>query len=188
MGSQAARVCGAVSQTGRGLTGTGFKKRKYTAETLNFIMADNSFTRMGNLITEVRVLKGGTDVAPATPEQIAWQAAAGKAIAAHTVIRPDKDRWQVIADTPVWGDTVRQRQNDILSALHRANIEVSVLVIKIRPRAASTPASEPIAKPSTPTLDSETADLLVETADNLKSRDLAEAVKRLSLHREQKSD
>ena len=188
MGAQAAKVCGAVSQTGRGLTRTGFKKRKYTAETLNFIMADNSFTRVGNLIAEVPELKEGADVAAATPEQIAWQTAAGKDIAAHTVIRPDKDRWQVIADTPVWGDTVRQRQNDILSALHRANIEVSALVIRIRPRAASTPASESMAKPSTRTLDSKTADLLAETADNLKSRELAEAVKRLSLHRGQKSD
>ena len=151
-------------------------------------MADNSFTRVGNLIAEVPELKEGADVAAATPEQIAWQTAAGKDIAAHTVIRPDKDRWQVIADTPVWGDTVRQRQNDILSALHRANIEVSALVIRIRPRAASTPASESMAKPSTRTLDSKTADLLAETADNLKSRELAEAVKRLSLHRGQKSD
>ncbi len=188
MGAQAAKVCGAVSQTGRGLTRTGFKKRKYTAETLNFIMADNSFTRVGNLIAEVPELKEGADVVAAAPEQIAWQTAAGKDIAAHTVIRPDKDRWQVIADTPVWGDTVRQRQNDILSALHRANIEVSALVIRIRPRAASTPASESMAKPSTRTLDSKTADLLAETADNLKSRELAEAVKRLSLHRGQKSD
>ena len=188
MGALAAKVCGPEPQTGRGLTGTGFKKRKYTAEALNFIMADNPFTRVGNLIAEVPELKEGADVTGATPEQIAWQTAAGKDIAAHTVIRPDKDRWQVIADTPVWGDTVRQRQNDILSALHRANIKVSALVIKIRPRAASTPESEPIAKPSTRTLDSETADLLVETADNLKSRDLAEAVKRLSLHRGQKSD
>ena len=188
MGAQAAKVCGPVPQTGRGLTGTGFKKRKYTAEALNFIMADNPFTRVGNLIAEVPELKEGADVTAATPEQMAWQAAAGKDIAAHTVIRPDKDRWQVIADTPVWGDTVRQRQNDILSALHRANIKVTALVIKIRPHAASTPESGPIAKPSTPTLDSETADLLVETADNLKSRDLAEAVKRLSLHRGEKSD
>ncbi|MDP6550902.1 MAG: hypothetical protein QGH58_02315 [Arenicellales bacterium] len=151
-------------------------------------MVDNPFTRVGNLIAEVPGLKEGADVAAANAEQMAWQAAAGKDIAEHTVIRPDKDRWQVIADTPVWGDAVRQRQNDILSALHRANIEVSALLIKIRPRAASTPASEPIAKPSTRTLDSETADLLVETADNLKSLDLAEAVKRLSLHRGQKSD
>ena len=148
-------------------------------------MADNPFIRVGSLISDVPGLEGDVAIKVTNTQQTAWRAAAGKDISNHTVVRPNKDCWQVIADSPVWGDAVRQRQEEILNSLHRANIQVSALKIRIRPRATPAPASD--TKPISRTLDSETADLLAQTADSLKSPELAEAVRRLSLHRGQKS-
>jgi len=62
-------------------------------------------------------------------------------------------------------------------------MQVNALKIKVRPRATPAPAPAPDTKPTSRTLDSETADLLAQTADSLKSPELAEAVRRLSLHR-----
>jgi len=150
-------------------------------------MADNPFIRVASLIADVPGLEQGVAIRATNTQQTAWRAAAGKDISHHTVVRPDKDCWQVIADSPVWGDAVRQRQEEILSALHRANMKVSVLKIKVRPRTAPAPVPTSDARPSSRTLDSETADLLAETADSLTSPELAEAVRRLSLHRDRES-
>ena len=147
-------------------------------------MADNPFIRVGSLIADVPGLERGVTMRATNTQQTAWRAASGKDISQHTVVRPGKDCWQVIADSPVWGDAVRRRQEEILSALHRANMEVSMLKIKVRPRATPAPATN--AKLSSRALDSETADLLAETADSLTSPDLAEAVRRLGLHRDRK--
>ena len=148
-------------------------------------MANNPFIRVGSLLSAVPGLEEDLAIKVTNTQQTAWRTAAGNDISNHTVVRPNKDCWQVIADSPVWGDAVRQRQEEILNSLHRANIQVSALKIKIRPRA--TPASAPDTKLTSRTLDSETADLLAQTADSLKSPELAEAVRRLSLHRGQKS-
>ena len=143
-------------------------------------MADSSFTRMGSLLANVPGLKEAKDARVTNTEQIAWRAAAGDDISNHTVVRPDHGEWQIVADSPVWGDAVRQRQADILNALHRANIEVRALKIKVRPRNASPRTTTSDSQNAAKRLDSKTADLLAQTADGLKSRDLAEAVKRLS--------
>ena len=148
-------------------------------------MANNPFIRVGSLLSAVPGLEEDLAIKVTNTQQTAWRTAAGNDISNHTVVRPNKDCWQVIADSPVWGDAVRQRQEEILNSLHRANIQVSALKINIRPRA--TPAPVPDTKLTSRTLDSETADLLAQTADSLKSPELAEAVRRLSLHRGQKS-
>ena len=148
-------------------------------------MANNPFIRVGSLLSAVPGLEEDLAIKVTNTQQTAWRTAAGNDISNHTVVRPNKDCWQVIADSPVWGDAVRQRQEEILNSLHRANIQVSALKIRIRPRATPAPASD--TKPIARTLDSETADLLAQTADSLKSPELAEAVRRLSLHRGQKS-
>ena len=145
-------------------------------------MVDNPFIRVGSLLSDVPGLEEDLAIKVTNTQQAAWRAAAGKDISNHTVVKPNKDCWQVIADSPVWGDAVRQRHEEILNSLHRANMQVSALKIKVRPRA--TPA--PDTKPTSRTLDSETADLLAQTADSLKSPELAEAVRRLSLHRGRK--
>ena len=150
-------------------------------------MANNPFIRVGSLLSAVPGLEEDLAIKVTNTQQTAWRTAAGNDISNHTVVRPNKDCWQVIADSPVWGDAVRQRQEEILNSLHRANIQVSALKIKIRPRATPAPAPAPDTKPTSRTLDSETADLLAQTADSLKSPELAEAVRRLSLHRGQKS-
>ena len=145
-------------------------------------MVDNPFIRVGSLLSDVPGLEEDLAIKVTNTQQTAWRAAAGKDISNHTVVKPNKDCWQVIADSPVWGDAVRQRHEEILNSLHRANMQVSALKIKVRPRA--TPAPAPDTKPTSRTLDSETADLLAQTADSLKSPELAEAVRRLSLHRD----
>ena len=151
-------------------------------------MADNSFTRMGSLLANVPGLKEAKDARVTSTEQIAWQAAAGKEISDHTVIRADRGEWQITADSPVWGDAVRQRQAEILDALHRANIEIRTLKIKVRPRhAAPSPASSD-GENSGKRLDSKTAGLLAQTAEGLRSQDLAQAIKRLSRHGRPESD
>ena len=151
-------------------------------------MADNAFTRMGSLLANVPELQQAKDVRMTKTEQIAWRAAAGKEISDHTVIRADRGEWQVTADSPVWGDAVRQRQAEILDALHRGNIEVRALKIKVRPRyAAPSPATSDDENSRT-SLDSETAGLLAQTAEGLRSQDLAQAIKRLSQHGRPKSD
>jgi hypothetical protein len=60
-------------------------------------------------------------------------------------------------------------------------MQISALKITVRPLATPAPALD--INPTSRTLDSETADLLAQTADSLKSPELAEAVRRLSLHR-----
>ena len=144
-------------------------------------MADNPFIRVGSLISNVPGLEEDLAIKVTDTQQSAWRAAAGKDISNHTVVKPNKDCWQVIADSPIWGDAVRQRQQEILDSLHRANMQVSVLKIKVRPRATPAPALD--TNPTSRTLDSETADLLAQAADSLKSPELAEAIRRLSLHR-----
>ena len=146
-------------------------------------MVDNPFIRVGSLLSNVPGLEEDLAIKVTNTQQAAWRTAAGKDISNHTVVKPNKDYWQVIADSPVWGDAVRQRHEEILNSLHRANMQVSALKIKVRPRATPAPAPAPDTKPTSKTLDSETADLLAQTADSLKSPELAEAVRRLSLHR-----
>lgn len=151
-------------------------------------MADNSFTRMGSLLASVPELQQAKDVRMTKAEQIAWRAAAGKDISDHTVIKADRGEWQITADSPVWGDAVRQRQAEILDALHRANIEIRALNIKVRPRHAAPKPATSDDENSGRSLDSKTASLLAQTADGLKSQDLAQAVKRLSRHGHRESD
>ena len=83
-------------------------------------MADNSFTRMGSLLANVPELQQAKDVRMTKAEQIAWRAAAGKDISDHTVIKADRGEWQITADSPVWGDAVRQRQMCIRDRPRRA--------------------------------------------------------------------
>ena len=149
-------------------------------------MVDNPFIRVGSLLSDVPGLEEDLAIKVTNTQQAAWRAAAGKDISNHTVVKPNKDCWEVIADSPVWGDAVRKRHEEILNSLHRANMQVSALKIKVRPRAtpAPAPAPAPDTKPTSRTLDSETADLLAQTADSLRSPELAEAVRRLSLHRD----
>ena len=151
-------------------------------------MADNSFTRMGSLLANVPELQQAKDARMTNTEQIAWRAAAGKEISDHTVIRTDQGEWQITADSPVWGDAVRQRQAEILDALQRANIEIHALKIKVRPRHAAPNPATSESENSGKRLDSKTAGLLAQTAEGLKSQDLAQAVKRLSRHGRPKSD
>ena len=151
-------------------------------------MADNSFTRMGSLLANVPELQQAKDARMTKTEQIAWRAAAGKEISDHTVIRADRGEWQITADSPVWGDAVRQRQAEILDALHRANIEVRGLKIKVRPRHAAPSPATSDSENSGKRLDSKTAGLLAQTAEGLRSQDLAQAIKRLSRHGRSKSD
>lgn len=146
-------------------------------------MVDNPFIRVGSLLSDVPGLEEDLAIKVTNTQQAAWRAAAGNDISNHTVVKPNKDCWQVIADSPVWGDAVRQRHEEILNSLHRANMQVSALKIKVRPRATPAPAPALDTNPTSRTLDSETADLLAQTADSLKSPELAEAIRRLSLHR-----
>ena len=77
---------------------------------------------------------------------------------------------------------------DKINALHRANIEIRALKIKVRPRHASPRPATSEDENAGRSLDSKTAGLLAQTADGLKSQDLAQAVKRLSRHGHRESD
>ena len=143
-------------------------------------MVKDSFTQLGKLIP---------NTAPATKpiEKNAWRLAAGNDIADHTAIRVENDIWTITADGPVWGHAVKQRQRQILSNLKNQNVSAVKLDIQVRPvNSSPTPASEPSAK-NIQVLDEKSADLLLATAQTLKSPNLAEAIKKLSeRHREEK--
>ena len=81
-------------------------------------MANNPFIRVGSLLSAVPGLEEDLAIKVTNTQQTAWRTAAGNDISNHTVVRPNKDCWQVIADSPVWGDAVRQRQEEILNSLH----------------------------------------------------------------------
>ena len=69
-------------------------------------MVDNPFIRVGSLLSNVPGLEEDLAIKVTNTQQAAWRAAAGNDISSHTVVKPNKDCWQVIADSPVWGDAV----------------------------------------------------------------------------------
>jgi len=149
----------------------------------NFIMAQDAFTRLDQLIDRLPGLRDEPRHQNARAEQQAWRAAAGDEIADHTVVQPNEQYWLIIADSPVWGHAVTHRQQEIIAALARTSCPITTLKVKVRPRPA--PMKPPGAGPKhqTRSLDPQSASLLSDTADGLKSGDLAQALKRLSRHR-----
>ena len=150
-------------------------------------MAKDSFTQLGKLIPNLT--RTSPTMPPATKpiEKNAWRLAAGNDIADHTAVRVENNIWTITADGPIWGHAVKQRQGQILSNLKNQNFLAVKLNIQVRPvNSSPTPVSEPSEK-NIQVLDEKSADLLLATAQTLKSSNLAEAIKKLSeRHREEK--
>ena len=149
-------------------------------------MAEDAFTRVGKLLNDSGLRISPTAAGRDEGHRAAWRRAAGDAVADHTVINIDSDVWNVIADAPIWGHTLRQRESEILETLARENVRVRALKIQVRPQ-----KTDPVKAPEAPqdrsrSLDDESAALLSSAADSLKSAQLAEAIKRLSRHRSPK--
>ena len=157
------------------------------AQPNNFIMAEDTFTRLGQLIGKIQGLSNGAHAEDVSAEKRAWRLAAGDEIANHTVVQPTADDWVIIADGPVWGHAVIQRQQEILTALAQTDCHPQALKVKVRPQ--STPFDIGESRQASPVkpLDAQSADLLIETADGLKSDSLAQALRRLSRHRSKES-
>ena len=150
-------------------------------------MVKDSFTQLGKLIPNLT--RTSPTMPPATKpiEKNAWRLAAGNDIADHTAVRVENNIWTITADGPIWGHAVKQRQRQILSNLKNQNVSALKLDIQIRPvNSSPTPVSEPSEK-NIQVLDEKSAELLLATAQTLKSSNLAEAIKKLSeRHREEK--
>ncbi|NBP94698.1 MAG: hypothetical protein EBZ14_08015 [Gammaproteobacteria bacterium] len=104
----------------------------------------------------------------------------GDAIADHTVVYQKEGRWMVIADGPIWRHAVKQREREFLVDLKERNVSVRGLTVEVRPRASSTAEHDAPAASRKPLLDSKSAALLESAAENLRSQDLSQALKRLS--------
>lgn len=149
-------------------------------------MAEDAFTRVSKLLNDSDLRSNPTAAGRDEGHRATWRRAAGDAVADHTVINIDSDIWNVIADAPIWGHAVRQRESEILETLARENVRVRALKIQVRPQ-----KTDPVKAPEAPhgklrSLDEKSATLLSSAADSLKSSGLAEAVKRLSQHRSPK--
>jgi hypothetical protein len=153
----------------------------------NFIMAEDTFTRLGQLIGKIQGLPNGAPAQDVSAEKRAWRLTAGDEIASHTVVQPTADYWLIIADGPVWGHAVIQRQQEILTALTQTGHHPQALKVKVRPQSTPFDLRESQAESAVKPLDPESADLLIETADGLKSDNLAQALRRLSRHRSKES-
>jgi hypothetical protein len=143
-------------------------------------MADTPFTPMGKLIAE---LAAGREQPPSPlerREKAIWRAVAGDAIADHTVIYPEDKVWRIIADAPIWRHAIKQREGEFLAALNKQDIHIQQFRVEIRPRESHPAADSPPAPPKNKLLDEDTAKLLASASENLRSKDLAEAIKRLS--------
>lgn len=157
------------------------------AQPNNFIMAEDTFTRLGQLIGKIQGLPNGVHTQDLSGEKRAWRLAAGDEIANHTAVQPTADDWVIIADGPVWGHAVIQRQQEILTALAQTDHHPQALKVKVRPQSTPFDLDESRHGSRVKPLDSQSADLLVETADSLKSDSLAQALRRLSRHRPKES-
>ena len=150
-------------------------------------MVKDSFTQLGKLIPNTA--RTSPTMPPSTKpiEKNAWRLAAGNDIADHTAVKVENDIWTITADGPVWGHAVKQRQTQILSNLKNQNVSAVKLDIQVRPvNSSPTAVHEPPAK-NIQVLDEKSADLLLATAQTLKSSNLAEAIKKLGeRHREKK--
>ena len=150
-------------------------------------MAEDTFTRLGQLIGKIQGLPNRAPAQDVGAEKRAWRLAAGDEIANHTVVQPTADDWLIIADGPVWGHAVIQRQQEILIALTQTNHHPRALKVKVRPQSAPFDLDESRHGSPVKPLDPQSADLLIETADGLKSDNLAQALRRLSRHRSKES-
>ena len=153
----------------------------------NFIMAEDTFTRLGQLISKIQGLANGTHAQDVNAEKRAWRLAAGDEIANHTVVQPTADYWVIIADGPVWGHAVIQRQQEILTALAQTHHHTQALKVKVRPQSTPFDLGKSREGSAIKPLDPQSADLLIDTADDLKSDNLAQALRRLSRHRSKES-
>ena len=150
-------------------------------------MAEDTFTRLGQLIGKIQGLGNGPQAQDVSAEKRAWRMAAGDEIANHTVVQPTADYWLIIADGPVWGHAVIQRQQEILTVLTQTNHHPQALKVKVRPQALPFDLDQSRQGSTVKPLDPKSADLLIETADGLKSDNLAQALRRLSRHRSKES-
>ena len=163
------------------------RKDDECAEPNNFIMAEDPFTRLGQLIGKIPGLPNGAPAQDVSAEKRAWRLAAGDEIANHTVVQPTADCWVIIADGPVWGHAVIHRQQEILTALTQTDHHPQTLKVKVRPQSTPFDLRESQEGSAVKPLDPQSADLLIETADGLKSDNLAQALRRLSRHRSKES-
>lgn len=143
-------------------------------------MADTPFTQMGQLIAQLATVQKRPARQSDRMEKAVWRAVVGDAIADHTAVCQEEGRWMVIADGPIWRHAVKQREKEFLLGLKERNISVCGLTVEVRPRASSTGEHDTPAVPQKPLLDSKSAALLESAAENLRSQDLSQALKRLS--------
>ncbi len=135
---------------------------------------------MGKLIAETCRRPGAASVAARASGKAVWRAVAGDAIAGHTVIYPEDKVWRIIADAPIWRHAIKQREGEFLAALNKQDINIQQFRVEIRPRESHPAADSPPAPPKNKLLNEDTANLLASASENLRSKDLAEAIKRLS--------
>jgi len=143
-------------------------------------MADTPFTQMGQLVAELASVQKRPAGQSDQMEKAVWRAVVGDAIADHTVVYQKEVRWMVIADGPIWRHAVKQREREFLVDLKERNVSVRGLTVEVRPRASSTAEHDAPAVSRKPLLDSKSAALLESAAENLRSQDLSQALKRLS--------
>lgn len=149
-------------------------------------MAEHAFTRVSKFLETLKSeAKEARNARKSVDEEI-WGIIVGTEIAKHTKVTQFKKSLLVTADSSIWAHAINQKKSKLIDLLVTEGFAIDSIEIKIKPVGIS---NEPLAANSSETfinIDQKSSQLLYETASELKSESLAQALRRLSAYSKKK--